>query len=65
MMKVYGGVLLFFGAFQAFASPWFILIAVLGLLFFLQGMENSMAALILDSIRDDKGPDELGDDNTD
>ena len=59
MMKFYGGCLLFIGAFFTFGSPWFILLAILGLLLFLQGMENVIASLIVECIRSNKSPDEL------
>ena len=59
MMKFYGGALLFIGAYLTFANPWFILLVVLGLLLFLQGMEKSIASLIVECIRSDKSPDEI------
>jgi len=56
MMKFYGGCLMFIGAFFTFGSSWFILLAILGLLLFLQGMKNVIASLLVECIRSDKSP---------
>jgi hypothetical protein len=58
-MKWFGAVFMLFGCILAFENPWFVLLPVIGLLLFLQGMEQSIAALVVECIRNNKNPDEL------
>jgi len=58
-MKWFGTVFMLFGSILTFANPWFVLLAVIGLLLFLQGMEQSIAALVVECIRKNKSPEEL------
>ena len=58
-MKWFGVVFMLFGSILAFGNPWFILLPVVGLLLFLQGMEESIAALVVECIQKNKNPTEL------
>jgi len=62
MKKVFGFILMVFGGISAFASPYSVIVAVVGLVLFLRGTEESIVDQVVDCLQQDKSRDTLEED---